>query len=154
MRNKINNILRSLVAILLLSLPLAAFANEGEAKEEINVQEILLDHTGDAHDWHITTITNEQGSTHVSIPLPVIVLDNQGKWHVFMSSEFHHSADHTYEGLMIPTEGDNAGKVCEVAIGEPVKFDISITKNVTSLWIVVALMLIIFISCARWYRNR
>ncbi len=153
MRNRFENILRGLVAVLLLALPLTSFANDAEGKEEkLDVQEILLGHTGDAHDWHITTINGH----HVSIPLPVIVLDNNNEWHVFMSSAFHEAENHQYEGLYIPEEGENSGKVCELINNKEtrVKFDASITKNVAGIWIVVVLMLIIFIGCARWYRNK
>jgi len=32
--------------------------------------------------------------------------------------------------------------------------DLSITRNVLQIWIVVALLLIVFLSCARWYKKR
>lgn len=146
------HIIRSLFVALLLSLSCSSVmaAEEGEGK--IDVQEIVMGHTGDGHDWHITTINGH----HVSIPLPVIVMSNDGSWHCFMSSQFHHSSDGKYEGLYIPHEGENKDKVCELVNGKEtrVKLDISLTKNVIQLWIVVILMLCIFIGCARWYRNK
>ena len=44
------------------------------------------------------------------------------------------------------------GKICEN--GKPVTLDLSITKNVLQLWIVMALMLVIFLGCARWYKGK
>ena len=142
-----------LLATLLLLLPLSMRAS-GTPEEggKIDVQEIVMGHTGDAHEWHITT----WGQTHISIPLPVIVMDNSGQWHCFSSSRFHESKNGIHEGLFIPSEGQNSGKVCEIVDGneQTVKFDMSITKNVVQLWIIVILMLLIFIGCARWYRNK
>ena len=154
MRIKNRNIVRSLIAAMLLMLPFAAaptMAN-ADAGEKIDVQEIVMGHTGDGHDWHITTINGH----HISIPLPIIVMSNDGTWHTFMSSAFHHATDGKHEGFYIPSEGENKDKVCETINGkeERVKLDISITKNVVQLWIVVILMLVIFISSARWYRNK
>lgn len=145
------NIFRA-IAMFLLMLPLCAAANETQEEAKIDVQEIVMGHTGDGHDWHITTVNGH----HISIPLPVIVMDNSGKWHCFSSAQFHHSPDGIYQGFYIPSEGENSGKVCEVVNGteQTVKLDISLTKNVVQLWIIVLLMLFIFIGCARWYRRK
>lgn len=150
--SNIKNIIRTLLLVLLLAIPFCSSQANSSSDEKIDVQEIVMGHTGDSHEWHITTINGH----HVSIPLPIIVLDNAGEWHCFMSSQFHHAKDGKYNGLFIPAEGENKDKVCEIVNGkeERVKFDISLTKNVVQLWIVVALMLFIFIGCARWYRNK
>ncbi len=122
------------------------------AAEKIDVQEIVMGHTGDSHEWHITTINGY----HISIPLPVIVCGNDGTWHCFSSSKFSHSSSGVYEGFFIPSNGDNKGKICEIVEGQQttVKLDLSITKNVVQLWIVVIVMLLVFLGCARWYRNK
>ena len=53
-----------------------------ENKEgDVNVNELVFGHIGDAYEWHIATL----GNTVVSIPLPVIVHSSTG-WHVFCSS--------------------------------------------------------------------
>lgn len=150
------NCLRNRIALLVgsLLLMIAPVSADNADKEEgkIDVQEIVLGHTGDAHEWHITT----WGETHISIPLPVIFMANDGSWHCFSSARFHHSKDGKYEGFYIPSEGENNGKICEVVNGQEqtVKLDISLTKNVVQLWIIVLLMLFFFIGCARWYRNK
>ncbi|MGN1214167.1 MAG: F0F1 ATP synthase subunit A, partial [Bacteroidaceae bacterium] len=141
-----------LLTMVMLSLPSGAVASTGGEEDKIDVQEIVMGHTGDAHEWHITTID----TIPVSIPLPVIVMSNDGSWHCFMSSAFHHAAGGKHNGFYIPKEGENKDKVCEIVDGkeERVKLDLSLTKNVVQLWIVVILMLLIFIGCARWYRNK
>ena len=140
------------ISAVLLFFSLPSSASEKNDNGKIDVQEIVMGHTSDAHEWHITTI-NEH---HISIPLPVIVMKNNGEWDCFLSSKFSASKDGKYKGLYIPSEGDNKDKVCEIVNGKEqrVKLDISITKDVVELWIIVALMLFIFIGSARWYKNK
>ena len=139
------------VLLVVTLFPLSAFPAE-TGEDKIDVQEIVLGHIGDSHEWHITT----WGNHHVSIPLPVLFLANDGSWHFFSSSRFHEAEDGKYQGFYIPAEGENSGRICELVNGEEqrVRFDISLTKNVVQLWIIVILMLIVFIGCARWYRNK
>ena len=146
-----NNIALLIGALILMLAPVSIAASDKE-EGKIDVQEIVLGHTGDSHEWHITT----WGKNHISIPLPVIFMANDGSWHCFSSSRFHHAKDGKYNGFYIPSEGENNGKICELVNGKEqrVKFDISLTKNVVQLWIIVLLMLFIFIGCARWYRNK
>lgn len=138
-----------LVLVLLVALVVPA---KSLAAGNIDVREVVMGHTGDAHEWHIVTINGH----HISIPLPVIVYGNNGSWHCFSSSRISHSADGVYDGFFIPSTGDFQGKVCETVDGKPtvVKLDLSITKNVVQLWIVVVIMLLVFVGCARWYRNK
>ena len=122
---------------------------EMHEEENIDVQELVFGHINDAYSWHITTI----GHTHVSIPLPVIVRSSERGWFVFSSSRFHHGHE-AYEGFEISQSKDNNGKVVEVINGEEVRpLDISITKNVLSLFISCALILIIFLSIASRYKK-
>lgn len=130
--------------------PVTASAAQDGGKEEINVKEIVLGHMSDAYEWHITT----WNGNHISIPLPVIVKSETSGWHVFSSAQFHHSADGTYQGFYLNEEHN--GKVYEhLANGEDVQpLDLSITKNVVQIWIVVAIMAFVFIGSARWYKGR
>lgn len=127
-----------------------ANAAEAEAKPSVDVKEIVLGHMGDAYDWHITTWKGH----HISIPLPVIVKGETSGWHVFSSARFHESADGTYEGFYLNEEKN--GKIYEhQANGEDTRpLDLSITKDVVQIWIVVALMCFIFIGSARWYKGK
>lgn len=127
-----------------------ANAAEAEAKPSVDVKEIVLGHMSDAYDWHITTWKGH----HISIPLPVIVKGETSGWHVFSSARFHESADGTYEGFYLNEEKN--GKIYEhQANGEDTRpLDLSITKDVVQIWIVVALMCFIFIGSARWYKGK
>lgn len=116
--------------------------------EEVNVSEILFGHIGDSYGWHIT----EWNGEHVMIPLPCIVKSSTG-WHVFMSSKIEHG--HEYNGLFIAHEGRYEDKIVERGEdGELVRpFDISITKNVASLMFSSALLVLLVLLSARWYRK-
>lgn len=127
-----------------------AAESNAEAKPTVDVKEIVLGHMSDAYEWHITTWKGH----HISIPLPVIVKGETSGWHVFSSARFHESADGTYEGFYLNEEKN--GKIYEhQANGEDTRpIDLSITKDVVQIWIVVILMCAIFIGSARWYKGR
>ncbi len=124
-------------------LPMPALAEEGGESEKINIPEIVLEHLADSYEWHIASY---QGK-HLSILLPIIIRsENTGEWHFctahslpdgFFFSEEHH------------------GKIYErMADGSEVRpIDLSITKSVLQIWIVVAILIIVFLSCARWYKT-
>lgn len=137
-----------LVCVLLLVSFVSAFAgghSEGGEKEKFNVREFIFGHIGDSYSWHITKI----GDTHLNIPLPIIVQSQDGSWHTFMSSIFHH--EELYEGFYL---GEN-GKVMEkLSDGTSVRpFDLSITKNVLSLLISAFLLIWFFLSMAHMYKK-
>lgn len=138
-------------ALLALSLPLKAeeisrqARNDKEAEESVDVVGIIFGHIGDDYEWHIT----DWGEKRIAIPLPVIVRSRTTGWHIFSSS---HLEEGPYEGFAIAGEGPHEGKIIEVATGER-PFDISITKNVLSLMMSCALLLIIVLLTARWYRR-
>lgn len=139
-----------ILLVILCFLGVAAFTShsESEAKEELNIKEMIFGHIGDAYNWHITTI----GEKHISIPLPCIVKGQNG-WNFFCSSKLGHEGHYVeYNGYTIAEEGDNAGKIIEVATGER-PLDISITKNVVSLLISCTLLLVIFLSIAKKYKK-
>lgn len=145
-----------LTSVLLLTVmgfqPLAAEnAHEAQPEKELNVKELILDHLADAYEWHLTSF----GDTHISIPLPIIVKGETSGWHVFMSSKFHHGHE-AYEGFYIAQEGKYRGKIVEKnASGEEMRpWDISLTKNATSLIISSTLLIIIVLSVSKWYRRQ
>jgi F-type H+-transporting ATPase subunit a len=138
--------------ILLFFLAGAVSAKQTEEmkkEENLDVQELVFGHIGDDYSWHITTI----GDKHISIPLPVIVKSSERGWFVFLSSRFHHGHD-AYKGFTISQSESNKGKVIEMINGEEKRpLDISITKNVASLLISCAFILIVFLSIARRYKK-
>ncbi|NDW10612.1 F0F1 ATP synthase subunit A [Dysgonomonas sp. 520] len=125
-------------------------ADHGNEGEDLNVKELILDHLGDAYEWHITTWKD----SHISIPLPVILYSESSGFQMFSSSKFHHGAE-SHNGFYIAKDGDYKGKIVEKnAAGEEVRpWDFSITKNAAALIIASILLIIIILSVARWYKK-
>ena len=130
-------ILSFLISLFLLQAPASSvIPSEVEESPEINVSEIIFDHIGDEYEWHIT----EWKGKPVAIPLPCIVIDKGLK--VFTA---HHAEDNGYTF-------NEDGKLVNATTGKrPV--DISITKNVLALMMSTALLLVIVLLTARWYRK-
>lgn len=149
MSDFLRNIL--LVFFMCISVPLYAEEIVEAEKPELNVRELILDHVGDAYDWHITSF----GHTHISIPLPVIVKGQEAGWQVFSSAKFHHGHD-SYNGFSIAHEGPYKGKIVEtLASGEEIRpLDFSLTKNATSLLMSSVILVILILNCAGWYKKR
>jgi F-type H+-transporting ATPase subunit a len=130
---------------------ISASSASHETSKEFNAGEMIIEHIIDAHEWHILTWNGH----HISIPLPVILLDD-GKLVVFSSSRLHHGHD-SYNGYKLETEGKYKGKI--VKVGEDgsvdeeagLPMDFSITKAVLSLFIGAAILLLIFLSAAKRY---
>lgn len=143
--------MKRFITILILGLVCtgAAFAQNEAEEEDLNVTNLIFEHTGDSYEWHMTN----WGETAISLPLPVIVHSKYTGWHCFMSSKLHHGAQ--YEGFHIaPEDAQYAGKVVENVNGEIVRpFDISITKTVLSLIINSIILLIIVLLASSWYRK-
>lgn len=143
----------AIILLLLISMPGMLSAQSArqtvpqEGGKELDVNELVFGHIGDAYEWHVVTL----GDTELSIPLPVIVKSSTG-WHVFCSSRLEEGM---YEGLYIAQGGAYDGKIVERnEAGEEVRpFDISITKNVLGLFINSTVLLIILMSCVRWYKK-
>ena len=150
------NILTHSLRIIVLGLLLCFFPSQGRCSEAvqeeggIDVKEIVLGHLSDAYEWHICSVNGH----HVSIPLPVIVQNHDGEWFFFSSSEFHKSGDNTFGAFFLNQEQN--GKIYEKLPDGTVErpLDLSITKDVVQIWIVVVLMLCIFLSTAKWYKKK
>lgn len=143
----------------------------GTIKKEFNVGEMIMHHIKDAHEWHLWG--PEHGGT--SIYLPVILID--GGLKTFSSSNFYHgemkeAMDHmTHEPVeFVAGVGPAAGyalfheKIYKLDNGElhiedghvhgNVKpFNLSITKNVLSLFFGATIVLILMFSVAKFYKK-
>ena len=124
-------------------MAMASSTNE-EGREELNIPEIVLDHLSDAYEWHIASYEGK----HLSIPLPIIIKSKEsGEWHFCtahsLPENFFFSKEHH-------------GKIYErLSNGEEVRpLDLSLTKSAVQIWIVVIVLSVVFISCARWYKKR
>lgn len=149
---------RRLFSAIILALVFLVVSTVGNAtyaqalpKEKIDIQHIIFSHTDDAYEWHITNI----GEKEIIVPLPVIVYSKTSGWNVFMSSKFHENSG-SYRGFSISTSTKNSGKIVERnSKGEEiVPFNISISKDVLELLIVVSLTTFLVLRCARWYRGK
>ena len=133
--------LKSICILLMMALmPLPLMANEQKEGEALDIPEIVLHHLADTYEWHIVS--------DISIPLPIIIRSGEtGEWHCCTAQSL--------PGNFFFNE-EAHGKIYErMADGTTERpLDLSITRNVLQIWIVVALLLIVFLSCARWYKKR
>ncbi len=122
------------------NLAVASETTEEGEHEKFNANEVIIEHVLDDHQWHFTE--------HLVLPLPIIVYSSERGVEVFSSSHFydhHHKVE--YNGYKL--EGCN---IFLTSTGEKV-LDLSITKNVAMLLINAALLLIVFLSVAKSYKN-
>lgn len=110
----------------------------------MNISEIVLSHLSDDYEWHIATY---EGKT-LSIPLPIIVRSSaMGTWSFCtpetLPGNFYFDATH---------HGKIYEKLPDGSSTRPL--DLSITKTVAQIWIVVFVLLGIFGYCARWYKGK
>lgn len=123
--------------------------------EGFNPGEMIIEHISDNHEWHV------YGKFH--IPLPCIVKTDKG-FEMFSSGHFRNE-----EGELQPYKGTNytyaLNKEGKIVVWDEVNnvenetatktlLDVSITKNVVTLFVVVILMFVIFLNVAKTYKKR
>ena len=132
------------ILLVMALLPMPMLAGEESKDEPLNISEIVLEHLADSYEWHIATYEGK----HIGFPLPIIIRSSQ-------TGEWHFCTEHSLpDGFFFNPEAH--GKIYEqMADGSTVRpLDLSITRNVLKIWIVVAVLLVVFLSCARWYKKR
>ena len=149
MKISIKNISRLLLLFVLFFLTSHPVKAQAEEKEELSIKELIFEHLGDAYKWHFFTYNEKDFSLY----LPVIVRSESGQWHIFSSSRLEKSA--SYEGFFIAHEGQYKHKIVEKnqAGAEVRPWDFSITKNVLAMFVSVAIILLSFMSLAKWYKK-
>ena len=155
--------MKKILALTLVSIfSLASFANDKKHKEEkeFDAASHAIHHALDAYEFHFTD--------NFSIPLPVILWTDNGLV-TFMSSAFHHddTGHHIVERKGMKFAKIH-GHIYQLDAGaEEVKFDaehhptnahrvtldFSLTKNVTTIFLVAILLAIVFIGSARKYKK-
>jgi F-type H+-transporting ATPase subunit a len=125
--------------------------HQEKAHEKFDAGKFMFDHISDAYEWHVIDI----GEETVSIPLPIILYSKEKGLVTFMSSRFNHGHS-TYKGFHVAAEGENEGKIVEKLNNgsEVLPIDVSITKNITSLFISVIIILWVFLSVANSYKRK
>ncbi len=113
---------------------------------------LITEHIGDSYGWHMWG----EGHNAVAIPLPVILYSDKGL-DIFMSSAFHHGAEDVVAKNTYRLEENHIKVVENGVVNEEATeklTDLSITKNVMSLLVSAFLLLWIFLSVAKSYKNR
>ncbi|WP_424652382.1 F0F1 ATP synthase subunit A [Capnocytophaga sputigena] len=158
---KVKNYILYITLFVISLIPLKGFATENEGIEEFNINELIDEHIGDSHDFHLF---DYKGHAY-SLPLPVILYTDNGLV-TFLSSAFHHDNKgavvvekngqrfvrykeeiyyaNTDTPLVLNAQG-------EVTNARPLNF--SITKNVFSLILISVLLVLIFTAAARSYKK-
>ena len=112
--------------------------------KKFNAGEMIIHHIVDAHEWHIA----EFGHTHLSIPLPIILL-KEGKLYSFLSNKLNETSEH---GVKEYGEFSYNHGHFEAKNGAKV-YDFSITKNTAAMMISVLLLMFIFLAVAKSYKT-
>jgi F-type H+-transporting ATPase subunit a len=139
---------------LALSLLLSAFlfgvnAPSHAAGSEEDKTSFIMHHVVDSHEWHFATF----GNTHVTLPLPVIVYSADRGLEFFMSTNFQNHETHAFgkeyahEGYFID-DHDHLGRVDGASFTE-----LSITKNVVMMFLVIFLVAYVSLSAAAHYKK-
>ncbi|AKD02671.1 F0F1 ATP synthase subunit A [Pontibacter korlensis] len=139
--------MKRLFVLLFSFLTLTAFADAPVEGGEFQPGDMITHHIADDYTWHFA-----DGAV---VYLPVILVDN-GEFKVFSSHNFYDENHETvpYNGYALEhghiMRVDEAGKPLADQAG---LLDFSITKNVASMFVSVALLLIIFFVIAGRYKN-
>jgi F-type H+-transporting ATPase subunit a len=166
MVNKINIFKQFLLITVLFFASATVFANQPEenpvtataAETEPHSEEstkfdpgkMIIEHVADNHEWHLFG--------HTAISLPVIIKSDKGL-EIFSSSHFGHEGKEVYVGRNYNYALKEGGVVVvdengvENAAATVSLLDISITKNVAAMLISMLIMLWIFLSIAKSYKN-
>lgn len=154
----------SIVLITLFS-PIFVQASSEEGKK-FEPGQFIIEHITDSYGWHIAG----EGEHAIGISLPIILIDN-GTPVVFMSGKFHHGHA-AYKGYALGFTPETKGKIVKLGgthsnytgtLEEGTSYeidtnasliDLSITKNVCSLFISIIFLITIFLSVAKQYKRR
>ncbi len=132
-------------------IPTAASASSAEEGKQIDVQHIIFEHMLDSYSWHITRV----GEKDIIIHLPVILYSKTSGWHIFSSKRLEENGG-SYQGFYpAPADGPHAYKLMEkMSDGSMVRpIDLSLTKMSLALLINGAILLLLFLPAARWYKK-
>lgn len=149
-------ILLGFLAVRILAAPslIAGDADRSRDKEEeFDATTFIMGHMADSHEWHLFTTGNGR---HVSVYLPVILIDRESGLHIFSSRKI--SGRQSYKGFAVAQEGDNAGKIIRVngeglPDGSKPPLDFSITRTIFGMLVASLIMLWLMVALARSYKK-
>lgn len=141
------SVLFSVILLSLSPVSIAAGADpEGGGEDPTG---FIMHHIKDSHEWHFFNI----GHTHVTLSLPVIVYSSDRGLEFFSSSDFQNHETHAFgeeyahEGYFIDSH-DHLGRVDGAGF-----VDLSITKNVAMMFLVIGVVLIVVLSASNHYKK-
>ncbi len=152
--------------LLIINIYTCVYASDG-VKEQDDVPfdptETIMHHIADSHSWHVLSWNSGDHETDIEIPLPIILI-HKGKLHTFLYSKFDHEthiakskgAYFIYDHGAI-YETDKLGTLHKSEDGhiENAKpFDLSLTRNVFSMWLSVIIILAVFLFIAKKYKGQ
>ncbi len=134
---------------------LTEYAETAAKEPGFDAGKVIIDHILDAYDWHLFDI----GPKEISLPLPVILF-YEGRFYFFLSSRFDHGHE-AYKGFRIAHEGPRKNRIIRVLddgkTPDPEAsfvLDLSITKNVLSIFIGATLLCLIFVGIGKKYKHQ
>jgi F-type H+-transporting ATPase subunit a len=125
---------------------------ESHGSEKFAPGVFIFDHIGDSYEWHMLTYKD----FHLTIPLPVIVYSKTKGLNIFLFNKFHHGHAE-YKGFKFELNGENRGQVVEILDdGSTIlpAIDLSFSKNALAILISLILILWIFLTAAKAYREK
>ncbi len=133
--------------------------------EKFDISTMIFHHISDAHEWHFATI----GETHISLSLPVIMYSSDRGLETFSFANLksHDGHPQVYNDYTI----DHHGKITSTLPGREIfafmkdphashqegavtVYNISITKNIASLFLSVFILFAVFLPVAKGYSTR
>ncbi|MFO7823251.1 MAG: F0F1 ATP synthase subunit A [Cyclobacterium sp.] len=134
-----------LLSVVLLTFSGVASAASGDDEDKTS---FIMHHIKDSHEWHFATV----GHSHITLALPVIIYSSDRGFEFYSSSSFVDPDTHhfgvEYNGYYI----DEHDKL--QAVDESRSFlDLSITKNVAMLFLVLIVTLYLMLSASSFYKK-
>src|SRR5258708_34429449 len=138
------------------AFPKSAFSQESKEKK-FEPKDVILEHIGDSHSWPVL------GKT--TLPLPVILYSDKGfevfssanikeeevncepKGKIYLGAHYSYTAEKDKIKVV-----DSNGNIDEAA--SKMVWDFSITRNVVSMFMTLAILLIVFLSVSSSYKKR
>ncbi|WP_114748003.1 F0F1 ATP synthase subunit A [Pleomorphovibrio marinus] len=134
-----------LLSVFLMYFSPIAQAASGDDEDKTG---FIMHHIKDSHEWHFATI----GHTHISLPLPVIIYSSDRGFEIYSSSNFVDPETHTFgrehNGYFI----DDHDKLRATEEGRSF-VDLSITKNVAMLFLVLGVTLYLILTATKQYKR-
>lgn len=115
-----------------------------EITQKLDPAKIILEHIGDAHEFHFFT----WGDFHATLPLPIILYSPTKGLTSFSSSKFGHGEHNTEEyngyklvdGKVLATDGSKV-------------YDISLTKNVVQMLLALLVLVLLMTGIGKKYKQ-